>query len=402
MRDVLAPLRQRDFRLLFAGRTVSFAGTAMANIALAFAVLSLGGDASDLGLVLALATLPAVGFLLVGGILADRLPRHHLMVGANVASGTVQALVALLLLTGQAEIWHLAVAGLVRTVAQSFFWPAQQAIVPQVVPAAQLQQANALLRTTLNSAQIGGAAAGGAIVALAGPGWAIAVDAASYFAAAVLLMAMRVGPPVAEATEPFVRAFRVGWREFASRTWVWVVVIGFALVNGAESAALNVLGPIVAERSLGGAAVWGLVLAASGVGLVLGAIIALRYRPTHPIRVGILATFPLALPVALLAIEAPWPLIALGILVASMGIELFGVLWDTSLQAHVPNDVLSRVAAWDAVGSIVLMPVAYVVVGPIASAFGLPTTLWGCATLILVATALQLLSREARNLRRVA
>ena len=132
----------------------------MAPIALAFAVLELDGSATDLGLVLAIAVLPQLFFLLAGGVIADRVPRHLLMVGSNIAAGIVQAIAAYLLLTGKAEIWQLAVIGLVRAIASSFFFPAQQGIVPQTVPTEDLQSANALLRLALNGTTIGGAALG--------------------------------------------------------------------------------------------------------------------------------------------------------------------------------------------------------------------------------------------------
>ena len=398
---MLAPLRQRNFRLLFLGRIVSFAGSAMAPVALAFAVLELDGSATDLGLVLALAILPQIFFLLVGGVIADRIPRNLVMVGSNLAAGVAQAIAAYLLISGRAEIWHLAVIALVRAVASSFFFPAQQGIVPQTVPAEELQPANALLRLALNATNIGGAALGGLLVAVAGPGWAIGFDALTYFAAAAILLPMHVRAPEREAGTSFVRELGDGWREFRSRTWIWIVVIGFAFANGAEAAGLNILGPVVAKESLGGASVWGLVLAAMGVGLVLGSLLALRIRPERPLFVGVVSITLLVPPLVLLAIEAPWPALAAATLLSGIGIELFTVFWDTSLQAHVPNEVLSRVSAWDAIGSLVLIPAAYAVVGPLADAIGIEQTLWLCAGIVFVAITAQLLSREVRELPRM-
>lgn len=396
-----APLRHRDFRLLFLGRVVSFAGSAMAPVALAFAVLGLGGSATDLGLVLTLAILPQVVFLLAGGVLADRLPRNLLMVGSNAAAGVAQAVAAYLLLTGRAEIWHLAVIALVRAVASSFFFPAQQGIVPQTVPPELLQQANALLRLMLNATNIGGAALGGLLVATAGPGWAIALDAISYLVAAAILLPMRVRAPEHDESETFLRELAHGWHAFRTRTWIWVVVLGFAFTNGAESAALNVLGPIVAKESLGGASVWGFVLAAQGVGLVIGSLVALRLRPRRPLFVSVAVMVLLVPPLVLLALEAPWPALAGATVLTGISIELFTVFWDTALQTHVPNDVLSRVSAWDAVGSIVLIPAAFAVVGPVSDAIGIERTLWICSVIVLVGVLAQLLSREVRNLPRV-
>ena len=401
LRSALAPLRHRNFRLLFFGRVVSFAGSAMAPVALAFAVLGLGGSATDLGLVLSLAILPQVFFLLIGGVIADRLPRHLVMVASNLLAGVAQAVAAVLLISGRAEIWELAVIALVRAVASSFFFPAQQGIVPQTVVADDLQPANALLRLGLNATNIGGAALGGLIVAAAGPGWAIGVDAVSYFAAAAILLPMHVRAPTREESEGFVHELRTGWHEFRSRTWIWVVVVGFAFANGAASAGFNILGPVIAKESLGGASVWGLVIAATGVGLVVGGLIALRVRPDHPLLVGVAMITLLVPPLVLLALGVPWQVLAVAALFTGIGIELFSVLWDTALQAHVPNDVLSRVSAWDAIGSLVLIPAAYAVVGPLADAIGIDTTLWICAGIAFVSITGQLLSRQVRELPRL-
>jgi predicted MFS family arabinose efflux permease len=288
----------------------------------------------------------------------------------------------------------------VRAVASSFFFPAQQGIVPQTVPPDELQPANALLRLALNATSIGGAALGGLVVAAAGPGWAIGFDALTYLVAAAILLPMRVQAPQREAAVSFVRELGDGWREFRSRTWIWVVVLGFAFSNGAESAGLNILGPVVAKESLGGASVWGLVLAATGVGLVLGGLLALRIRPERPLFVGVVSITLLVPPLVLLAVEAPWPVIAASALLAGIGVELFSVFWDTSLQTHVPNEVLSRVSAWDAIGSLVLIPAAYAIVGPLPDAIGIGQTLWLCAGIVFAAITAQLLSRDVRELPR--
>jgi MFS family permease len=174
-----APLREREFRLLFAGRTVSLVGTAIAPVALAFAVLDLTGSKTDLGLILAAREVPLIVFLLVGGIWADRLPRNRVMVGANVVSGLTQATAAALLITGNAEIWHLAALAALNGSASAFFFPASAGVVPQTVPAPLLQQANAFLALAVNGAMIGGAAAAGFLVAAFGAGWAIATTSPS-------------------------------------------------------------------------------------------------------------------------------------------------------------------------------------------------------------------------------
>jgi len=171
------PLREREFRLLFLGRATTSFGNAIAPVALVFAVLDITGSKTDIGIVLAARSLPQVLFLLIGGIWADRLARHRVMVVSDLVSGASQAAVAVLLILGEAEIWHLAAFGAVNGAATAFFFPASLGIVPQTVPEALLQQANALLRLVLNASFIGGAAIGGVLVAAFGSGTAIAVDA---------------------------------------------------------------------------------------------------------------------------------------------------------------------------------------------------------------------------------
>jgi MFS family permease len=266
----LAPLREHEFRLLFTGQLVSLTGTAMAWVALAFAVLDIGST-SDLGFVLAAGWVPQIVFILVGGVWADRVPRNVVMVGANVLSGAAQGAVAALLLLGHAELWELVALQVARGVATAFFFPASSSIVPHTVPQVELQQANALLRLSQNATTIAGSVAAGALVATIGPGWAIGFDAATYLASAAILARMRVRGPAPASRPSFVRELADGWREFASRTWLWVVVVASAVENLVWVGSIAVLGPVVAKESLGGAAAWGGVLGAVGLGLLAGA-----------------------------------------------------------------------------------------------------------------------------------
>jgi len=191
VRSALAPLREREFRLLFVGRLTSQAGSAIAPIALAFAVLDITGSATDLGLVIAAGFVPQILLFLFGGVIADRFPRHRVMVTTDVIDGFVQLAAAALVLRGSAEIWHLAALNAVRGGATAFFFPAAQGLTPQTVPAAQLQEANAILRLTHSGTNIVGMALGGLLVAAVGPGWALGWDAATYFAGAAVLALMR-------------------------------------------------------------------------------------------------------------------------------------------------------------------------------------------------------------------
>jgi MFS family permease len=394
------PLREREFRRLFAGRTISMAGSAMAPVALAFAVLDLTGSTTDLGLVLAAREIPTVAFILFGGVWADRLPRHRVMVASNLLSGASQAAAAALLISGGARIWQLAALAAVNGSSSAFFFPASTGVVPQTVPQPMLQQANAALRLSLNATNIVGAAIGGILVAATSPGWAIAIDAASYGAAAACIGAMNLPGGVRVEGSTVLHELREGWQDFWSRTWLWAIVLQFAIVNAVETGSVNVLGPAVAKKHLGGAGAWGGVLAATSLGLVLTGVVMLRWRPRRILRTATFGIFPMVLPLVALAWPAPLSVVIVAGFLAGAGVEVFGVLWDTAMQQEIPGEKLSRLSSYDALGSFVLTPVGLAVAGPLGAAIGLRTTFLGSAVLIVVATALVLVSGDVRTLER--
>jgi MFS family permease len=397
----LGPLREREFRLLFAGRTISMAGSAMAPVALAFAVLNtLHGSATDIGIVLAARQAAVVVLLLFGGVLADRLPRHRVMVVSNLVSGASQAATATLLLTGHAKLWHLAVLAVVNGSSSAFFFPANTGIVPQTVPAPMLQQANAALRLAVNATNITGAALGGILVAATNPGTAIAIDAGSYFLAALCIGLMRLPAGLRIEGSTMMGELREGWQDFWSRPWLWAIVLQFGIVNAAEVGALNVLGPAVAKQHLGGPAGWGAVLTAQSVGLVLCGFLMLRWKPQRILRTATYSVFGIAFVLIALAIPAPLPIVIASAFLTGFTIEIFGVLWDTAVQQEIPQEKLSRISSYDALGSWVLMPLGFIVAGPVGAAIGARATFIGAAALTVVATGLVLLSRDVRTLER--
>jgi len=397
-----APLREREFRLLFAGRTISLVGNAIAPVALAFAVLDLTGSKTDLGLILACREIPLLLFLLAGGIIADRLPRNRVMMSANVVSAFAQGSIAALLITGNAEVWHLAALAAVNGGASAFFFPASAGVIPQTVPAPILQQANALLALAMNTAMIGGAALAGFLVAAFGPGWAIAVDAGTYALGAAFVALMRV-PAIAPDKRPhFLSDLAAGWREFRSRTWLWVIVLQFSLLLMVTMGAFSVLGPVVADEELGGPKAWGLILTAQAAGLVVGGLLGLRFRPRRMLAAATLGILVMPAPLVALGFPLGVPAIAAVAFCAGIGIEIFGLLWHTTMQQEVPADKLSRVYSFDALGSIGLVPIGYALAGPVAEAFGVRATLWGAAAIGGAVTLAVLLVRDVRTLERRA
>ena len=272
--------------------------------------------------------------------------------------------------------------------------------MPQTVPADLLQQANVMLRLARTVTSTGGAALGGVVVAAAGPGWGIAADAISYGIAAVALAGMRVRPlERTEATTVF-HDLRVGWRDFWSRPWLWAIVIQFGIVNAAYTGTLLVLGPAVAKRHFHGAVGWAAVLVAIEAGVVVSGLVLLRWKPRKMLRTATFGAFGLALPLIALARPEPLVIVVAAAFASGYLTEIFGVLWDTTYQQEIPQDKLSRLSAYDAIGSWALMPLGFVVAGPLGSAVGIRATFIGGSVFVVVATALVFLSRDVRMLER--
>jgi MFS family permease len=396
------PLASRNYRLLVACDVTSMLGSSMAMVAIPFAVLGIGGSAADVGYVLVAGLVPMVALLLLGGVLADRFPRHQVMVLANVGQAVAQAGFAVLVLTGHARLWEMMALNAARSCAFGFYMPAAQGLLPQTVPAGQLAAANAGRRLGLNGAQIAGAALGGIVVGLAGPGWGLAADAASYVIAGATRAGMRFPrlPPVAGTS--MLQELREGWRAFTARRWLWTVVVQFSLVNAIFAGAIGVLGPVVADHHLGGARSWGIILAAEAAGAVLGATVMVRYRPARLVLAASLAVPALALPLLALAVPLSVPLIAAAALVAGIATEVFEVNWITAMQQQIPAALLSRVSAYDILGSMGLSPVGTIAAGPLAIAIGATAVLAGGAGLIVAASLAILCVPEVRRLRRHA
>ncbi|MGH2844655.1 MAG: MFS transporter [Thermoleophilaceae bacterium] len=395
--DSVQVLRLRDFRLLFLGQAVSVFGDRMVAVALAFAVLEVGGSASAVGLVLACATAPMVGSVLIGGVVADRSSRRAVMIGADIVRVGSQGAMAALLLTGTAELWMLAALAGVTGAATGFFNPASTGLLPEVVPAEELQPANALRSTAVSGGEIAGPLAAGVLVAAAGAGWAMAVDAATFAVSALCLMRLRVPARVARAAASFVSDLREGWGAFRSRRWVWTFVLYFAISNmlwGAWSA----LGPVVADRDLGGAAAWGTVLAAVGAGALVGSLLATGARPRRPLVLVALTEGLFALPLALLAAGSHVALLAAAAFLSGAGMMLGNSVWESTLQRHVPGESLSRVSSYDWFGSLAFYPLGLAVWGPVAAAIGISTSLWIAFALFMAAAVALLAVPDVRRL----
>jgi MFS family permease len=371
----LRVLGEREFRLLFVGQSVSLVGDGMLMVALAFAVLDLTGSVSDLGFALAASRAPLVVAVLVGGVVADRLPRRAVMVGADLVRLAALAASSSLLIVGDARLWELLALQAVVGTAGGFFYPASTGLLPLTVRAESLQQANALRGLSQSLGAIVGPALAGVLVAAAGPGWALAADAASFGVSAGSLALLRLPPHVRLARQRFIRDLSDGWREFRARTWVWLEVVVAGACGNVFTAAFTALGPAIAKSHLGGAGAWAAVLAAQGAGGFLGGLLVLQMRVRRPLVVVNLAWGLLVLPDILLALIAPTAAIAAGAFVGGCGLAVGQSLWETTLQRRIPQGALSRVSAYDWFGSLAFNPFGLAVMGPLAVTIGTRATL---------------------------
>ncbi|WP_328956265.1 MFS transporter [Kitasatospora purpeofusca] len=413
-----AVLGERDFRWFFVGYATSLVGSSMAPVAVAFAVLDGGGGGTELGWVMAARILPIVLVMLFGGVVADRLGSRWVMLAADVLRCAVQGVFAVLLLTGHAQLWVMVALVAVWGLGEGVFLPSLGALVPTLVRRKEhLSDANTLLGLARSVSTVAGPALAGVITAGYGPGAVLVIDAVTYGVGALALARLSVAPPGAKAkakanataetgTEAAAGAgdredsmladLRNGWGAFRSRRWLWVTTVQMGLFNLLVWAPFLVLGPLTAQRELGGARAWGLVMGVYGVGAVLGGLLMLGRRPGRPLAVATVATVGWALPSASLAAGLPLGWTVAAALVAGSGSAVCGSLYESTLQRWVPAEVLARVTAFGGLGAFVLGPLGLAAAGPLADRVGVTAVLAFGAGWQLLAAAAVLAVRAVR------
>jgi MFS family permease len=390
----------RDFRLLLYGQAASTIGDRIVFVALALYVTDLGSP-SDVGIVLAAHALPLVAFVLIGGVWADRLPRHKVMIATDLIRFGLHALLAALIFTGTVEIWQIALIEAAFGTAEAFFRPAYTGLVPQTVPEEEIQPAKAMFATVETLSEFIGPALATALVLGVGPGWAFALDAATFLVSAAFLVRMRPRERgVAGVRTTVLAEVREGWSEVRARPWVWVIILVFSFALLTSFGPWMTLGPTVSIEHYDTRAVYGILVAVMGAGTVTGALIGFRWRPRHPMRTGMLLSLPWPATMAAFAIGLPVAVLAPLCLLAGTGIALFQIWWETALAERIPPHVLSRVTAYDWMGSLALLPIGYVVAGPLGEALGATEVLAGGAAIALAALVSALLVRDVRTLAR--
>lgn len=394
------PLRHASYRWLLTGVAVNSLGNGIAPVALAFAVLDLGGDASDLGVVVGLYALADVAAVLFGGVLGDRLPRTVMMQGSSALAAVAQGLVAASLVGGWSSIPLLAGLGMVNGALGALGGPSSSAITQQTVPAELLRTAITWRRISQNVAVIVGSGAAGLLVAGAGSGWALAVDAFTFAFAASCYRLVQVAPLVVPAERGSMLAdAREGFAEVMRHTWLWLLILQALLYHLFYGGAQGVLGPIVVGDSLGRPA-WGWALSTMMLGFVVGGLVTLRWKPRRALYVGtwflaLTAAFPIAM-----ALSDSLAVVLVGAFLHGFGLEIFSVGWDLSIQEQVASDKLARVYSFDMIGSFIARPVGLALTGPVAELVGFRTWLLVVGAVIVVSVLVALTSRDVRRLER--
>jgi predicted MFS family arabinose efflux permease len=336
---------------------------------------------------------------LFAGAFADRGSRQRQMIRADVLATLAQGTIAALVLTRSASLELLAGLCALSGIAFALHFPAAVGLVPLVVPREQLRPANALLGIAQATSFALGTAAGGVIAAVVGAGWALALDAATFAVSGALVAGIHARTQARAEGVSLFHDLRDGFREFTAHTWLWTIVLQFTVMLMGSSGAWSVLGPVVAQRSLGGPAAWGTIAAAQGAGLVLGATLALRIHFRRPMFAAVLFCLPSAAIPLLLSVPASVPVLAAAALVTGVGFECFSVLWNTALHSRIAPAALSRVSSYDVLGSIAMMPVGQLLAGVGSERIGLTPTLWLCAAAIVAPTLAVLGVRDVRQMR---
>jgi MFS family permease len=391
-------LFSRDFTLFFGARTISVLGDHMLlPITITVAMLTAGYGISGVGYALAAYTAPMTVFLIFGGVLVDRFTPLRIMVIADVARFGFHGGLAIAFATGSPSLWLILALLALAGISSGAFHPGFISVIPRV--ARDVQKANAALRVTESMMLIAGPASAGILLALTEVWIVLVIDASTFAVSAVLLCAMRVKIPRPTERRSMGRDLVDGWKEFRSHAWLWQTIVIFMLFT------LTVGGPFV---TLGqstitlehGESTLGLVMSALGVGSVVGGLIAARFRPSRPLRVGAIAMVARLFGPLAVALGLPAPWLAVGFALTGAGQAFWLVMFHTSVQTHVPTEKLGRVNSYEVAGSMTMIPVGQALAGPVALLVGTTAVLYFSSFMVLVAAALLLSVPAIRNLKR--
>jgi len=383
---------------MFASYLITYMGTAMAPIAMAFGVLDLTGSTADAAFVIAAPTVAGIVVLLIGGAVADRTSRQKVIFFAELLAMFAQISMAFLFLSGLATIAWLTFFMLINGVAIAFNAPAATGLIIQLVDREDLKTANAILGTARHGAIAIGAALGGLLVAWVGPGFTLLIDGISFAISAALILSLNPSAQLKEKSESILEDLKLGWREFSSHTWLWAMVLQFSLVVAALEAFFGLIGPAFTRDFMDGPTDWGFIVSSFGIGTLAGGLFAIKISPRHPMRLAVSMVFFFPLVTLAMLLNAPLAIIVIAAFIVGFCDQIFSVLWYTMLQLKVAPAMMSRVSAYDHIGSIALAPLGLVAAGLMYESFGHQFTLTATIILVVIPTTLVLLVKDVRNM----
>jgi hypothetical protein len=393
-------LAEPNFRRFYAGYVTSLLGSSMSTVAIAWAVLDSGGSATGLGYVFTAGVVSQVLMLVFAGAIADRLGRRRVMLAADVLRFAAQASLAAALFAGRPAIWLFVVLAWLEGTGEAFFSPALAALTVEIASADQLSNANALYGLATSATRIAGPALGGVLVAFAGPAMVVAVDAASYLASVLALSLLQL-----PGTEPGGRVRRTlfsdmaeGWSDFRSRSWLWVVTVQFAFFNLITWAPWMLLGPVEGHAYLGGAAVWGAIMAAQGAGAIVAGLASLGRRPGRPMVIATIGTLAYALPDIPMSLHAAAGWVGAAAFACGAGASVSSTFFGAALQQQVPPGRLARVSSLTLFPAYGIGVIGYAIDGPLASVVGAPVVFGVGAAYGLLSSAAVLALPSVRGL----
>ena len=388
------------FTNLIAARFISNVGNGLSPIALAYGVLGLAGATPrDLSLVMVSRFAPIIILMLFGGVIGDRFKRNRIVGGADILGSSFAAVSAISFIAGFANVPLLCLMGGLFGVLNALWWPAFAGVLPEILPKESLQKGNAVVGLVSNIAVVAGALLGGTLVTLYGSGWALLVDAISFLLAGILVWRINLPPLARREKNSMLHDLRVGWREFSSRSWVVVVVVAFTFINFCFEATISVLGPLAFQSGGNGPRNWSFNLAALTSGMIIGGVISIKSHFKRPLLTGMVAIATTAFWNFSIGFSIPLPFLLITAIIAGVALEIFTVVWSTSMQANIPEESYSRVISYDALGSFALAPIGVAVAGPIAQAVGTSDTLIAAGAIVLVAALIPLAFKSVRNLK---
>jgi MFS family permease len=393
-----AALAHRGFRRLWIGQAMSAIGDQAYVVALAVLVIQSGGGASQLGLAMAGRAGSMVLFLLVGGVVADRLRRTHAMIAADAVRGL--SVLAVAALGTDAPLAALIGLSLVIGAGEAFFRPAYGAVLPQLLPSEALATGNALGSVTTRAALLLGPALAGGLIATVGVRGALLLDAATFAVSLVTLATLRGIEPV-RARDPgcsALRDARDGLDAVRARPWLALVIAVCSVHLLFAIAPWLVLLPVVAEQSLGGTDTYTALLVVFGAGALVGALAIGRWRPRRPGVIALAGLVTSGLMLFALAGPASIGVVAASVFLCGLGEQVFDVLWVTAVQRDVPNGLLGRVVSLDFTFSLALQPLGFALAGPAADLVGTSELLTFGGCVVVLSTLPLLLMPSVRAL----